>query len=110
MTPDIQRKCVLIRSGLELWIEVERADKLIQALRQPDLPRFINIDNQLVNTYEIEGVFTPSAIEERTRRKNGQWKCAKGTWHDRSQKCECREYRETVTAHVEGVGEITYKR
>lgn len=110
MTPDIIRRCVLIRSGLEIWIEEDRAEKLILALKQPDAPRFININGQLVNTYEVLGVFTPDAMEERTRRKNGEWLCKKGRWHEKHQKCECVEYKETVTAYVEGVGEITYKR
>lgn len=110
MTPDIQRKCVLIRGGLEIWIESDRADKLIEGLKRQDAPRFISIEGQSINTFEILGVFTPGAMEDRQRRKNGQWKCMKGNWHDKGNICECKVYKETVTAYVEGVGEITYKR
>lgn len=110
MKPDIIRKCVLIRSGLELWIESDRADKLVEALRKPDAPRFITIDGQSVNTFEILGIFTADAVADKNRRKNGQWKCEKGTWHDKGQKCECVVRTETVTAFVEGVGPVTYKK
>lgn len=110
MTPDVIRKCVLVRSGLELWIEADRADRLVEALKKPDAPRFISIDGQSVNTFEILGIFTADAVEERNRRKNGQWKCTKGNWHDKGQKCECRTYTQEVVAHVEGVGIVKYKK
>jgi hypothetical protein len=72
--------------------------------------KFVKIGGQLVNPFEILGVFTPEAMEDRQRRKDGQWKCLKGTWHEKGVGCGCREYKETVTAYVEGVGEVTYKR
>jgi len=110
MTPDIIRKCVLIRGGLEIWIESDRADKLMEALKRSDAPRFISIEGQSINTFEILGIFTPDAMEDRQRRKNGQWKCMKGRWHEKAHVCECRDYKETVKAYVEGVGEIAYRR
>jgi hypothetical protein len=110
MTPDIPRKCVLISGGMEIWVEVERAEKLCDALKQGNAPKFISLDGQLINTFEVKGVFTAQAMEELHRRKNGQWKCSKGIWHDKGKGCECKEYKEVVKAHVEGVGEVTYKR
>lgn len=110
MKPDIIRKCVLIRSGLELWVEKERAEKLQRVLASNSAPKFIEIEGQFVNTFEILGIFSPEAMEDRQRRKNGQWKCLRDNWHEKGHMCECKEYKETVTAHVEGVGEITYKR
>jgi hypothetical protein len=29
-------------------------------------------------------------MEERTRRKNGQWRCRLRTWHERKDVCECQ--------------------
>lgn len=110
MKPDIIRKCVLLSGGMEIWIEAERAEKLADALRLGNTPKFLSLEGQLINTFEVRGVFTASAMEEQHRRKNGQWKCMKGNWHEKAQVCECKEYTETVTAHVEGVGEVTYKR
>lgn len=101
--------CVLIRSGLEIWIDQDQAPVLEHALTT-STTKFLKLSGQLINTFEVLGVFTPAAMEDRQRRKNGQWKCLKGTWHEKDHKCECKAHRETVTAHVEGVGEITYKR
>lgn len=110
MTPDVIRKCVLIAGGLEIWVEEDRANKLAEALKSGNAPKYLSVENQLINTFEIRGVFTAQAMEDLHRRKNGQWKCQKGTWHEKAHVCECRTYRETVTAHVEGIGEITYKK
>lgn len=110
MKLDIIRKCVLVRSGLELWIEAERAERLQKVLASHSAPKFIDIEGQFVNTFEILGIFSPDAMEDRQRRKNGQWKCMKGNWHERGNTCECKDYKETVTAHVEGIGDVTYKR
>lgn len=106
---DNKRVCVLIRGDVELWIDAERRSELNRALSDPQ-KRFIRINGQLVNAFEIVGVFEPAFIEEKTRRKNGQWKCQKNKWHDRGQSCECRKYKEVVTANVEGIGKISYKR
>lgn len=104
-----QQRCVLIRSGLELWIDAERESELEKVLADSS-KRFIRINGQLVNPFEVLGVFTPDAMEDRQRRKNGQWKCMKGAWHEKGQGCGCATYTETVTAYVKGVGEITYKK
>lgn len=110
MTPDILRKCVIIRGGIELWIDTDRADRLAEALKSASAPKFIDVDGQYVNTFEILGIFTAASIEEKNRRRNGQWKCNKGNWHEKAQGCGCPTYTETVKAYVEGVGEIEYKR
>lgn len=110
MTPDILRKCVLVRGGLEIWIENERAEKLLELIKSPNSPKYVTINGESINTFEILGIVTPQAMEERSRRKNGQWKCMKGIWHEKSQGCQCPEKTETVTAYVEGVGEIKYKK
>lgn len=103
-----QKVCVLLRGETKLWIEGNRVEELEKALRD-STKRFLKINGQLVNTFEIIGVFTPDLIEERNRYKNGQWKCEKGKWHDKGQKCECVEYTKITKAYVEGIGEIEYK-
>ena len=104
-----QQVCVLIRSGLELWIDADRVEALEKSLADTS-KRFLRINGQLINPFEILGVFTPDAMEDRQRRKNGQWKCLKGNWHEKNQGCGCQTFVETVVAHVEGIGEIKYKR
>lgn len=101
--------CVLVRGGLELWIDEERVEEFQKTISNTQ-NRFVKIGSQLVNPFEILGVFTPDAMEDRQRRKNGQWKCLQGNWHEKGVGCGCPVYTETVTAHVDGVGEITYKR
>jgi hypothetical protein len=105
----VPQVCVLIRGGVELWISVERQPELIAALNERDR-RFLKINGQMVNVLEVIGVFTPEHMDERTRRKNGQWRCEKGHWHDRGQPCHCPDYTEEVVAHVDGVGEVRYMR
>jgi hypothetical protein len=34
-------------------------------------------------------------MEDYTRRKNGQWKCKYGNWHDKGEKCNCEFYNLT---------------
>lgn len=101
--------CVLIRSGLELWIDADSVERFQQTISDTS-NRLVRIQGQLINPFEVIGVFTPDAMEDRQRRKNGQWKCMKGNWHEKGAGCGCREFKETVVAHVEGIGEITYKR
>jgi len=86
--PALQERCVIIRGGIEFWVSQESATKLERALKSPTLPRFIEIKGQHVNTYEIVGIFTPEAMEEKRRRANGQWTCKWGKWHEKSQVCE----------------------
>jgi hypothetical protein len=106
-TPQV---CLLLRADVELWIPAERRDALEAALSDKD-KRFVKVNGQVVNPLEVVGIFTPDYMEERTRRKNGQWRCQKNTWHDKGQQCHCREYKETVTAIVRETGEvINYKR
>lgn len=104
-----QQVCVLIRGGLELWIDADRSDVLQEALSDTS-KRFLKISGQVVNPFEVLGIFTPDAMEDRSRRKNGQWKCMKGKWHEKATGCGCVVRTETVTAYVEGVGEVTYKK
>lgn len=81
--------CIQMRSGVEMWLEAEKAEKLQDALQNITSSKFVRHDGQTINTADIVGVFTAATMEELTRRKNGQWKCDKGAWHDKRQECEC---------------------
>lgn len=110
MTQELAKRqcCVQIRGGIELWIDEEKAPLVKRALTDSS-QKFIEIQGQMINVYEILGVFTPEAMEERTRRKNGEWQCHIGNWHQKEHQCRCKP-QEKVTAFVEGVGEIEYSR
>jgi len=86
--------CVQMRSGVEMWLEADKAEKLQEVLQGITGSKFIRHEGQTINTADIVGVFTAQTMADHTRRKNGQWKCAKGAWHDKRQDCECRRSQE----------------
>jgi len=89
--------CILLRLGIEIWVEKEKAEKLISALTQKDCPQFIYYEDKVINKSDISGVFTAKDMAERIRRKNGEWKCEHGNWIPRYKKCQCSlrpEYRD----------------
>lgn len=87
-----QQHCVLIRGGTELWINTDRVPELEKAL-QDSAKRFLKINGQLINTFEIIGVFTAESIVERHRLQTGEWKCQNGNWHEKNHKCRCTEQK-----------------
>lgn len=93
MTNELSKNlvCVLIRNGVELWVESERADNLKGILLSKDCPQFIEYNGQIINKADITGIYDALTMEERTRHKNGQWKCHNDVWHNKFEKCgeEC---------------------
>lgn len=79
--------CVQFRSGVEVWMEKERADKLSTILLEGK-NQFIEYDGRVLNRADIVGIFTALDMEELTRRKNGEWKCQYSFWHPRKEDCE----------------------
>lgn len=76
-----------MRNGAEIWLEEERIKFLIDNLLSLEKHNFIKIDDEIINTADIVGIFGTKTMEEITRRKNGQWKCVLGYWHERGQEC-----------------------
>ena len=81
--------CIVLINGIELWVEKERIDTLMQVINNSKENKIIEFDGQFISTSSVSGIFTSQIMEERTRRKNGQWKCNKGVWHERKEQCEC---------------------
>lgn len=81
--------CVVMRNGIELWIDEDKAKNLQRALRELNASKFIDFGIHSINTADIVGLFTAEDLDAHTRRKNGQWRCDKGVWHDKTTKCEC---------------------
>lgn len=89
MTQELTKElmCVKMRSGTEIYLEKEKAQKLIDLLGTAET-KFIDIDGQTINTSSIEGVFEAKTMEETWYRKNGYWKCKAGNyWHKRGEEC-----------------------
>jgi len=83
-------KVVVIRGGLQVWVEAEKIEKLTYILtRLEGKSKFIEYEGQIINTADITGIFDPQTIEANSRRKNGQWQCLEGNWHERGEKCKC---------------------
>lgn len=81
--------CVQMRSGVEIWIEQEKVSKLQNVLTSLREHKFLFFNDQTINTADVVGVFKAETMEAYIRRRNGQWICKEGTWHERGQKCEC---------------------
>jgi hypothetical protein len=79
--------CILMREGVEIWIEAEKLEPLMGML---ETKRFIKIEGRIINTADISGIYPAGDMENLTRRKNGQWKDQKGIWHDKGERvCKC---------------------
>lgn len=103
------QKCVIIRGGFEIWVDVEKANRLQDTLQNLTSHLFITWGDDQFNTADVTGIFSPATMDERTRRKNGQWQCQAGEWHDRFEKCACgsrekREWNKAVSQAIENCG------
>ena len=80
-------RCVVAREGIEIWLEAEKVESLLAEIEKGR--KFVQIGDEILNTFEIQGVFTPKQMEEKNRRKNGEWKCESDNWHNKGENCEC---------------------
>lgn len=92
--------CIAMRNGVELWMESDKANKLQEALQGITQSKFVRYEGQTINTADIVGVFNAKTMEEYKRRKNGEWQCRYGNWHDRQQECSCRTEEGEATSFV----------
>ena len=83
-----KQKCIVIRYGIEIWIDEEKWKKLEYALDN-QIGQFYDIEGRRVNKADLVGIFYPIDLEEMKRRKNGEFKCSYGQWHNRGEVCEC---------------------
>lgn len=91
MTTEITKNlyCVQMRSGVEIWIEEEKTKSLSNILFSLNESKFIEFEDEIINTADISGIYKAKTMQDFTRRKNGQWKCDQSKWHDRNTRCEC---------------------
>ena len=93
MTNEITKKlvCIVMRNNVEIWVEEERIESLRKALPLLKEHKFIGIDDEMLNTADIVGIFSAQTMEDTTRRKNGQWQCKYNYWHERGEQCAHEE-------------------
>ena len=83
---------IVMRNGVEVWIEQDKIQALKNALMSSkEHSRFIEVDGKVINTADVVGIFDPKTMEDMTHRKNGRYKCQFGVWHERNDKCGCWE-------------------
>jgi len=104
--------CIQMRTGVEIWVEHERAVKLQNILSNITGSKFILFEEETINTADIVGIFKAGTMQDLTRRKNGQWLCQNGTWHQRGDKCTCvsqeeREYQQKRTEAIKNCGKCS---
>ena len=84
-------KCVCLRNGVEIWVEEDRLKKIDFNTTS----KFLDLDGELFNLADIVGIFSVKMMMDKTRRKNGNWQCQYGTWHDKKEYfCSCRSRKE----------------
>jgi len=85
-------QCVCVRNGIQIWLEQDRVENLKANLKKLEKSTFIELPGgQVVNSADLTGIFSAKDIEELTHRKNGEWKCRYGNFHQKYEKCECAE-------------------
>jgi len=92
MTNEITKNlmCISMRNGIEIWLEEDRIKDLKSSLLMGKESKFVMIDNEMINTADIVGIFDAVTMQDVTRRKNGQWKDTKGGWHNKGEQvCKC---------------------
>lgn len=82
--------CVSMRNGVELWVDEKVATDIQNLTTQTSQSVIISIGDKSINTADVVGIFSAQDMEEAKRRKNGQWKCVNGNWHDKNEKCFCQ--------------------
>jgi len=104
----LNMRCVILNGGIEKWITEHQA-KLIQDAVESN-QKFIQLGDEMLSTYSIVGIFTPATLEERSRRKNGEWQCKYGYWHDRGNECGHAEKLPPIKGTIDEVsGRAVYK-
>jgi hypothetical protein len=88
-----KKLCLLMRTGSQIWVEESTGEKLRDMLTGNEAPpRFIKIkelNDRLINTADLSEVLSPQDIDDRQRIAEGEWKCERGNWHHKKQRCDC---------------------
>lgn len=80
--------CICVRGGIEVWVEQEKMEPLVEMIKNKEL---IRIGDNVINPVDISGIFGAKEMEERNRRKNGQYQCQYGYWHEKFDQCGHRQ-------------------
>lgn len=89
-----EERIIYMKSGLPHFVETERVAPLEKLLESGSGHRFVKLPNgQVINTAEIEGIYTIERYAELQKIKEGYRCCEYGKWHARKEECQCRRER-----------------
>ena len=80
--------CLYMRNNIQIWIDSEDVKTVFTTINDSN-NKFFELGDDLINIADIVGIFSPEDMDDLVRRKNGQWKCDKGEWHERGADCAC---------------------
>lgn len=89
-----QQKVMLLTDGIQLWIDSDRADAFMAQIRDMAFDDIVEYEGRSFTRRMFLGFFLPGDIESMTKRKNFQWQCKGGQWHDRGENCTCASLEE----------------
>ncbi len=104
---DIAKMPILMKGGLTHWVSEETWGRVSETLanqKQHSFMRISELGGIVINTAEIEGVYTVAQYDDLTKIKQGMWNCAYRTWHLRKGECECKG--ELMKKHREELARI----
>ena len=87
-----------MRSGVEIWVEYEKAEKLQQVLSTIKSSTFVHFNDETINSADIVGIFKAGTMADYTKRRNGSYQCKFREWHEKGQKCECDQVKDREMA------------
>ncbi len=85
---DIKKLYLMTFSGAKFLITQQQADKITELINQG--AKVIKItENDFMGVSDFRGIYNAEVVEDELRRKQGQWKCEYGNWHEKGQECGC---------------------
>lgn len=98
MMPDRRQYVICTREGIKIFIDAEKGQAFSEDLVSGEIKGFVRIEGRTLNAVDITGIVFPEDIEDLTRRKNGEWQCQQGKWHERGRQCDCMAREEVERA------------
>lgn len=94
LTPFEGKQPIVMKGGLVHWVTADTGTKIQDVLRNQQSHSFMKINELgiVINTAEVEGVYTMSEYEDICKIKQGMWQCEYRNWHNKGKKeCNCKK-------------------
>ena len=84
-----QPYCLLMKNGLEVWLNQIQAAELAKMIAESKEHRMITYADFEFNTAEHNGIWPHSVIFELQIKKEGGFRCRKLKMHRKGETCDC---------------------